>query len=150
MACPVRALTNADRSRYGENRLLLNVLDLHEPHGPTAHGLRGAGQDRLRVGDAVLVALGVWLGEQRIHQANGMTERLELARPAVSAAVSLNADRRNLRGWRLFWLEGSLPLPLWHSDAGYGAVVNPDVYEIRAERDDTVCKVSTRAPYVLT
>ena len=76
-----------------QHRLLLGVLDRHEPHSGPTHGLA----DSLGVSHIVLVALDVRLDELGSHQAHGVPHGLKLARPMVSATARFNADQARLQ-----------------------------------------------------
>ena len=87
-------LADEEMARAMEHQaaLLLGRLGLDEPHvGP---GDRFA--DRLGISGIVLLPLDVGLHVGRRHQAHGMPERLELARPMMRRGAGLDADQ----AWR--------------------------------------------------
>ncbi len=72
-----------------QHRLLLNILDRHEPHVRTSNHFA----DRLGVGRIVLVRLDVRLDELRRHQLDRMAEPLPLPCPVMGAAARFHVDQ---------------------------------------------------------
>jgi len=96
----------------GQHRLLPGVLDRHEAHVGTPHGLA----NRLGVRRVVLVRLHVRLHELRGHQPDRVPQLAELLGPVMRAAAGFHADqarrqvgeeRQQLRPFDLF-LQGRL------------------------------------------
>ena len=81
------------RAMQHQATLLLGGLGLDKPHvGPG-----DCFADRLGIGGIVLMAFDIRLHIGRRHQARGMAERLELARPMMRRGAGLNTHEAGLQ-----------------------------------------------------